>query len=107
YKPTPFSQNDEYTKEQRPFVTASHNSFVAVAFRQGLPGLLLFVGALAALWKKIFEYEGAESGAMIYAFCGSALLISTNVGLESPMYLLPTLGAACLVMGRLREREAV
>lgn len=100
YKPTPFSQNDEYTKEQRPFVTASHNSFVAVAFRQGLPGLLLFVGALAALWKKIFEYEGAESGAMIYAFCGSVLLISTNVGLESPMYLLPTLGAACLVTAR-------
>lgn len=107
YGETPFSQNGEYTKEQRPFVTASHNSFVAVAFRQGLPGLLLFVGALAALWKKIFEYEGAESGAMIYAFCGSVLLISTNVGLESPMYLLPTLGAACLVMGRLREREAV
>ncbi|MDY5007499.1 O-antigen ligase family protein [Candidatus Allofournierella merdipullorum] len=101
YGETPFSQNGEYTKEQRPFVTANHNSFVSVAFRLGIPGLLLFVGALVALWKKIFCFNGRESGALIYAFCGSMLLISTNVGLESPSYLLPNLGAWCLVMARL------
>ena len=103
YKPTPFSQDDEYTKEQRPFVTASHNSFVLVAFRQGMLGLALFVASLAVFWKKIFCYDGRESGALIYAFCGSMLLISTNVGLESPMYLLPVLGALCLVSARATE----
>ena len=100
YGPRPFSQNDDYTKEERPFVTASHNSFVSVAFRQGILGLVLLVGSLVVVWKKIFYYEGFESGAIIFAFCGSILLISTNVGLESPMYLLPTLGALCLVVAR-------
>ena len=100
YGPRPFSQNDEYTKEERPFVTASHNSFVSVAFRQGILGLVLLVGSLVVVWKKIFYYEGFESGSIIFAFCGSILLISTNVGLESPMYLLPTLGALCLVVSR-------
>lgn len=107
YGATPFSQNEEYTKEQRPFVTASHNSFVSVAFRLGIPGLALFVAALAALWKKIFCFNGPESGALIYAFCGSMLLISTNVGLESPMYFLPTLGAMCLIMACLRTGDCL
>lgn len=104
YEPRPFSENGEYTKEQRPFVTACHNSFVSVAFRQGVLGLALFVASLVVFWKKIFCYDGLESGALIYAFCGSMLLISTNVGLESPSYFLPALGAFVLMAACLTKK---
>ncbi len=96
-EPRPFSANGEYTKEQRPFVTASHNSFVSVAFRQGILGITAFALFLLGMWKKVFFYRGCESSALIFGFCAAALLIGTNVGLESPMYLFPAVGVWGLI----------
>lgn len=84
---TTFSSNDEYTKEQRPFVTTSHNSFVAVTFRQGLLGLGLLLGALTIIWKMVVRETGPDRKAKMFAFCGAMFTMCFNVVFESIMYL--------------------
>ncbi|MEG0019792.1 MAG: hypothetical protein RR728_04520, partial [Oscillospiraceae bacterium] len=34
--PNPFDSNEDYTAQQRPYVTATHNSFVSIALRMGV-----------------------------------------------------------------------
>lgn len=81
---TPFSESWDYNKAQRPFVTASHNSFVSVTFRQGMIGLFFLTAYLWRLWRKKCTQENAAG---IYLFCGALAIISLNVGFESTTYL--------------------
>lgn len=85
--PAELGANDEYTAAQRPFVTAPHSSFVAVAFRQGLIGLALFSGLFVSLWRRIRRHAlAAERPQLLFLLLGAMLLFSVNVGLESPQY---------------------
>ncbi len=81
------SADKEYTAEERPFVTAPHSTFVSVAFRQGVLGLLLLCGFFLSLWRRILHRaEAAERRPLLFLLWGGALMISLNVGFESPQY---------------------
>ena len=82
-----FSANENYSVMQQIFVTGSHNSFISVAFRTGLVGALLFVLFIVNLSKEIMKNYSKLSASIIFAFYASIIIITTNVGLESPMYL--------------------
>lgn len=84
---TPFSSNEKYTKEQRPFVTASHNSFVGVTFRQGMLGLILLLGVFATIWKRTVQRASPDRRAKIFAFCGILITMCFNVVFESIGYI--------------------
>lgn len=103
----PFSANDIYTKEQRPFVTAPHNSFVAITFRMGVVGLVLFCGFLFLLWKKIYFKRDKRQVGLTFLFCGTMLIISLNVGLESPRYLQTFITAMCIISALTSQEEQI
>lgn len=82
-----FSANENYSVMQQIFVTGSHNSFISVAFRTGFVGALLFVSFVVNLSKEIMKNHSKLSASIIFTFYASIIIIATNVGLESPMYL--------------------
>lgn len=95
--PRPFSANSQYTKEQRPFVTASHNSFVSIGLRMGVIGIALFCGLLFTIWKRLYKKRDDSQAAMVFLFCGVLIMIALNVGLESPNYFNPFMVAMGII----------
>jgi len=64
------------------FVLAQHNSFVNMFYRLGIIGLLLFLGVFKTLGKQIDNINAPHQ--LKYIVLISMLIISVNVGLESP-----------------------
>ena len=75
------------------FVTGPHNSFISVAFRLGIIGIVLFFMLITQMWKSL---RRAGLNSRRYAFIGILIIAGFNVGLESPAYLpLIILGLSC------------
>ncbi len=84
----PFGATAEYTTMEKLFVTGPHSSFVAVAFRLGLIGIITFVLFLKGIYNGMSNLKQNVSAATFFAFWAALIIISTNVGLESPYYLM-------------------
>ncbi|MEG3030394.1 MAG: O-antigen ligase family protein, partial [Oscillospiraceae bacterium] len=97
FSQSPFDSNNDYTVEQRPYVVATHNSFVSVALRMGVLGLALFCGLLLTIWRRLTKSKCSDMGAMMFLFCGVLFTISLNVGLESPGYFGVFMVSMCLI----------
>lgn len=65
--------------EGLPQVGAAHSDYLGAAVCYGLPGLLLFVGALARVWKRVRSYAASSHEARV---CRDAALLSL-VGLAT------------------------
>lgn len=71
------------------FVTAPHNSFMSLTMRTGIVGLFLFLGYLVMLFLDLVKYKRVPpSRSAAFALFAGSLIISFNVGLENPGYLL-------------------
>lgn len=80
-----FQALDGYTEWQRRFVMATHNSYIAIAFRLGVIGIVLF---LLFLYKVAYVIPIVSSPEIGFAFYAAIFMIGVNVGLESPNYLI-------------------
>ncbi|MBP3683831.1 MAG: hypothetical protein J6J12_02550 [Oscillospiraceae bacterium] len=99
----PFAPTAQYSTYDKVFVTGPHNSFVSLTFRLGLIGLLLFSTFLIVLQKKQISCMKGVSLASIFAICSSLIIITLNVGLESPTYLLLFIFSACIANYELKN----
>ena len=91
----PFVATAQYSIYDKVFVTGAHNSFVTVAFRMGLIGIVLFAGYLICLQCKQMRHLSQVPLNSIYAMCASITMIALNVGLESPYYAILFLFGVC------------
>ena len=82
-----FYAKGQYSKVQRTFVLASHNSFVSVAMRTGVFGVGAFLLFIILLLWEMLKYRFLPSSAAFFALFGAITCIAFNVGLESPNYL--------------------
>lgn len=69
--------------------TGPHNSFVSVAFRMGVAGIVTFLGFLASIFQGMWKNIEQVPVFRLLVFFAAIAIISVNVGLESPVYLLP------------------
>ena len=101
-----FKAAQGYTEVERAFVTAPHNSYISVAMRTGIVGLGLFLAFLISLFVKLTNGIRLPSKAACYALFAGAMLISFNVGLESPGYLVTfTFCIGCCILEMRKRRE--
>lgn len=84
----PFAATAEYSTLDKLFITGPHNSYVSIAFRLGIVGIVLFLVMIFDLIEKIFEKSNEISTCAIFMLFSSIVLIGVNVGLESPYYLI-------------------
>ena len=84
----PFGATAEYSVMDQLFVTGPHNSFVSILFRLGVVGLLLFFKFVSHIGQKNLHYIHKISSATLFAYVSVIIIILTNVGLESPYYLV-------------------
>lgn len=82
-----FAADAEHTQTERAFVTGPHNSFVSVAMRTGIIGIILFIFFLILLFCSLIKYPVLPSKAACYGLFAAVIIISFNVGLENPGYL--------------------
>ena len=76
------------TVEYLMMTTGPHNSLVSLAFRMGIAGIVTFVGFLVNIFTKAWKNIEETSAYAFFAFFAAIVIISVNVGLESPVYLL-------------------
>ena len=80
------------------YVTGQHNSIVNIFYRFGFIGLLLFMGFISDIYKKI---QSTELPSQYYILLSIALItIAVNVGLESPKYMLVFAFFISLILSR-------
>ena len=84
----PFGATAEYSTLDKLFVVGPHNSYIAIFFRLGLIGIVMFLYMLFSVNESIKRYSDDIFPVSIFLFFSSAVLIGVNVGLESPYYLL-------------------
>ena len=97
-----FSATDLYTVEQQMFLTASHNSFISIAFRLGIIGFLIFSYFIVNLSKEISKYNELIDSKTKFVFYAAVVVIACNVGLESPSYLLLFCFSICYLLFKLK-----
>lgn len=83
-----YTEGDGYTQEERVFVTAPHNSFMSLSMRTGIIGLALFISFLILSFRNMVKHKAFPSRSRCFALLAGIMMISFNVGLESPGYLL-------------------
>lgn len=84
----PFGATAEYSTLDKLFVTGPHSSFIAIAFRLGIIGILTFVQFLKGIYRDLLNTRREVSVATCFAFFAALIIIGVNVGLESPYYLM-------------------
>jgi hypothetical protein len=84
----PFGATAEYSTLDQLFVTGPHSSFISIAFRLGLIGIIAFIMFLLGTHKAILNNSRKISTATCFSYYASIIIISFNVGLESPYYLI-------------------
>lgn len=82
-----FYATEMYTRIERMFVLACHNSYVAVAMRTGIFGIAAFLMFLILMLWEMTKYGIPAHKSAFFALLGAAVVIAFNVGLESPGYL--------------------
>jgi O-antigen ligase len=101
-------------KEDLPQVGAAHSDYLGAAVCYGIPGLILFVGALYGLWKRIARYapasveERACRYAALFSLVGvSTTMIAENVIRDPRLFSLHLLfPALCLSAAGLHRQKA-
>lgn len=84
----PFGATEEYSTMDQLFVTGSHNSLISVSFRLGVIGITLLLSMLRMLYKGMRQQIAVIPNSAFFAFFSCIVVISVNVGLESPAYLI-------------------
>jgi O-antigen ligase len=72
-------------KEDLPELGAAHSDYLGAAVCYGIPGLVLFVGALYGMWRRVFRYApvSVEECACRYAALFSLMGVSTTMIAEN------------------------
>ena len=83
-----YMAQDGYTEYERMFVTAPHNSFMALTMRTGFIGLFLFLLYLGLLFRNLVRHKVLPPKSACFALFAGVVLILFNVGLENPGYLM-------------------
>lgn len=95
----------QQTVEYLMMATGPHNSLISVAFRMGIAGIVTFLGFLASiftgLWKNIEQVPIYS----LFVFFAAIAIISVNVGLESPGYMMIFMLAMGVANEGIREKE--
>lgn len=76
------------TVEYLMMTTGPHNSFVSVAFRMGVVGIVTFLGLLASIFRGMWKNIEQIPTYRLFVFFAAIAIISVNVGLESPGYMM-------------------
>lgn len=84
----PFGATAEYTTLEKLFVVGPHNSYIAILFRLGLIGSVMFLFMVFSVRNAIKRYSKDILPATVYLFFSAVVIVGVNVGLESPYYLL-------------------
>jgi O-antigen ligase len=100
--------------EQLPQVGSAHSEYLWAAVCYGLPGLFLFVGALAGIWRRVLRYaastleERASRYAALLSLVGlSTTIIAENVIRDPRLFALHLLfPALCLSAGATNPKKA-
>ena len=102
-------------KEDLPQLGAAHSDYLGAAVCYGIPGLVLFVGAVYLIWRRILHYPPAnvEERVCRYAALFSMAVVSTAMIAENvirdprlfSLYLL--FPALCLSAAAARRQKAV
>lgn len=77
-----------HTKEYLMMATGPHNSLISVAFRMGIAGIVTFLGFLASIFKGMWKNIEQVPIFRLFVFFAAIAIISVNVGLESPGYMM-------------------
>lgn len=79
----------QQTVEYLMMATGPHNSLISVAFRMGIAGIVTLLGLLANIFRGMWKNIEQVPIFRLFVFFAAIAIISVNVGLESPVYLLP------------------
>lgn len=101
-------------KEDLPQVGAAHSDYLAAAVCYGIPGLLLFVGALFGIWKRTARYapvsidERTCRYAALFSLVGlSTTIIAENVIRDPRLFALHLIfPALCLSAAATKRKKA-
>ena len=95
----------QHTVEYLMMTTGPHNSFISVAFRMGVAGIVTLLGFLASIFKGMWKNIKQVPVYRLFAFFAAIAIISVNVGLESPYYLMIFVFAMGMANEGIREKE--
>ena len=84
----PFAASAGYSTLDKMYITGPHSSFVSIAFRLGVVGIISFVLFIKSMYKELSQIGQDVSAAALFTFFSSLVVIGVNVGLESPYYLI-------------------
>ena len=76
------------TVEYLMMATGPHNSLISVAFRMGVAGIVTLLGLLASIFKGMWKNIEQIPIYRLFVFFAAIAIVSVNVGLESPYYLM-------------------
>lgn len=79
----------QQTVEYLMMATGPHNSLISVAFRMGIAGIVTLLGLLTNIFRGMWKNIEQVPIFRLFVFFAAIAIISVNVGLESPVYLLP------------------
>lgn len=82
----PFGSDDGFSYLDKIFVTGSHNSFVSIAFRLGIIGIVLLLVYLYESYRSSLRHWDVQP-IVPFLFFSAIVIVAFNVGLESPTYL--------------------
>lgn len=82
----PFGSDDGFSSLEKVFITGSHNSFVSIAFRLGIVGIVLLLAYLYESYRRSLRYRDVQP-LVPFLFFSAVVIVAFNVGLESPTYL--------------------
>ena len=82
-----------------------HNSFVSVAFRMGIAGIVTLLGLLARIFRGMWKNIEQVPTFRLFVFFAAIAIISVNVGLESPGYMMIFMLAMGVANEGIREKE--
>lgn len=77
-----------HTKEYLMMATGPHNSLISVAFRMGIAGIVTLLGLLVNIFRGMWKNIEQVPIFRLFVFFAAIAIISVNVGLESPGYMM-------------------
>ena len=87
--------------------TGPHNSFVSVAFRMGVVGIVTFLGFLASIFKGMWKNIEQAPVYRLFVFFAAIAMVSVNVGLESLYYLMVFVLAMGMANVKIKGKEEI
>lgn len=94
-----------HTKEYLMMATGPHNSLISVAFRMGIAGIVTLLGLLVNIFRGMWKNIEQVPIFRLFVFFAAIAIISVNVGLESPGYMMIFMLAMGVANEGIREKE--